>query len=195
MSKTYENPSATRAAELGGKTLRQLRQTFVRDLTPGQCRRLLVHNHGYELHPMRRKAYLLKANPTRWQSYFSDSQRLEIEQWIGQEKPCPNCKKATCDCRPSEKAMAATVATIPAKRSKVTGPLLGYAGIGKSITTPQPVKLSNAVVKPGSLPHNWFILATVNDNAAAQGQFTVAQCQRQDIADAIAEAINHFAVC
>lgn len=63
-------------------TMRDLRQTPVRDLTPEQCGRLLVHHHGGSLTPERRNAYLLKKSREMWTAYFTAEKRAEILKWI-----------------------------------------------------------------------------------------------------------------
>lgn len=63
-----------------------LRASKVRDLTPEQCRRLLSHHHGRPLHPMRRRAYLLKSSGQNWPDYFPDAtEASKIQAWIENE--------------------------------------------------------------------------------------------------------------
>lgn len=63
----------------------------VRDLTPTECRALLVHCHEtYEdeiNHKMRRNAYLFRGAGAHWHVYFNEFQRKEIELWMESEEP------------------------------------------------------------------------------------------------------------
>jgi hypothetical protein len=65
-------------------TMRELRQTPVRDLTPDQCARLLVHHHGGSLSEDRRKAYLFKKTPNP-ETYFDPAEMQRIKLWIETE--------------------------------------------------------------------------------------------------------------
>lgn len=89
------------------KGFRELRRMLVRDLTPEQCRKLLSHNHGQALDPMRRKAYLLKSAGENWTAYFSDATiASRIQQWIENEKTCPKCQFACCECIGNDRMIA-----------------------------------------------------------------------------------------
>jgi hypothetical protein len=66
------------------KSMRELRNTPVRDLTPEECRKLTVHNHGQPVDPLRRKAYILKGNPGRESAYFKPAEQVTIESAIAE---------------------------------------------------------------------------------------------------------------
>lgn len=71
----------------GYTSMRDLRNTPVRDLTPEQCRKLLSHHHGGTLTPERRKAYLLKSAGDKWPAYFSDAtEASRVQLWIQNEQ-------------------------------------------------------------------------------------------------------------
>lgn len=55
------------------QSMPELRETPVKFLSPDQCGKLLVHNHGGGLTEDRRKAYLLKRSGNAWSAYFPDA--------------------------------------------------------------------------------------------------------------------------
>ena len=64
--------------------MRDLRTVPVKELTPEQCRKLLVANHGGTLTEERRRAYLFKSanDPER---FFTMDEGVAIIGWIQQE--------------------------------------------------------------------------------------------------------------
>ncbi len=71
------------AYEASGRQTRIIRMLPVRDLTPEECSRLLVHSHSPGA--MRRKAYLLMStsNPS---AYFRPEQIEALKRWMAEEK-------------------------------------------------------------------------------------------------------------
>jgi len=67
---------------IGRRENRILRELPVKEMTAVECRRMLVHHHGKALHPMRRKAYLLKAHPGKEMAYFKAGEITVIERAI-----------------------------------------------------------------------------------------------------------------
>lgn len=69
----------------------------VRDLSPLECRVLMVHCHDtYFDQPaknMRRRAYLLRASGPDWHLYFNESERQAVKEWMNNEKPLLEIKK------------------------------------------------------------------------------------------------------
>jgi hypothetical protein len=66
------------------RNVQEARDILVRDLTPEECGRLLVHSH--KISPERRKALLLKrAAGHAVVAYFSNAEAIEIQEWINKE--------------------------------------------------------------------------------------------------------------
>lgn len=68
-------------------TIRELRETPVRYLTPDECRKLLSHSHPDGLSRERRDAYLLKAYvlPNGVSPHFGPADAAKIQEWTDQE--------------------------------------------------------------------------------------------------------------
>jgi hypothetical protein len=65
-------------------TMAQLHQRPVRELSPAECRRLLVHHHGAALSKERRRGLMLRSE-ARPEVYFNATEIRQILEWIDNE--------------------------------------------------------------------------------------------------------------